>query len=160
MIDIFSESSPPRAPHPDRRGDKWTAHACAVRALTLGLSASAIQRELRLPSAIVELAVGPMAPQATVPYLEMPAFCARRTRSATVRTPSFSIIRLRCTLMIFSTVPRSLAICLLSRPATMWGQHFAFARRQRRDLRLDQRQFGAGLARLGILCLGSRHGCQ
>jgi catechol 2,3-dioxygenase-like lactoylglutathione lyase family enzyme len=48
-----------------------------------------------------------------------PAFSARRTRSATVRTPSFFIIWPRWNLIVFSTVPRSPAICLFSRPATI-----------------------------------------
>src|SRR5258705_10266828 len=65
----------------------------------------------------VELTVGPIRPDL---YFEIWALSAMRTRSATVRRPSFSIIRLRWTLMVFSTVPRSPAICLLSRPATTW----------------------------------------
>ena len=40
----------------------------------------------------VELTVGPIEP---VRYFEIWAFSAMRTRSATVRMPSFSIIRLR-----------------------------------------------------------------
>src|SRR5258707_11563740 len=65
----------------------------------------------------VELTVGPIRPDF---YFEIWALSAMRTRSATVRRPSFSIIRLRWTLMVFSTVPRSPAICLLSRPARTW----------------------------------------
>ena len=45
---------------------------------------------------------------------EIPARSAMRTRSASDSTPIFSMIRPRCTLIVFSTVPRSAAICLLS----------------------------------------------
>src|SRR5438445_2971743 len=73
------------------------------------------QRLLRLRCALVELALGPIR---MCPYFDKLSFSTMRTRSATVRMPSFSIILLRWTLMVFSTVPRSPAICLLSRPAT------------------------------------------
>src|SRR5260370_33904635 len=67
--------------------------------------------------ASVELTVGPIRRDL---YFEIWALSAMRTRSATVRTPSFPTIRLRCTLMVFSTVPRSAAVSFLSRPATTW----------------------------------------
>src|SRR6476620_5350549 len=60
----------------------------------------------------------PLGQQVRFRYFEASSFSAMRTRSATVRMPSFSIIRLRWTLMVFSTVPSSPAICLFSRPAT------------------------------------------
>ena len=53
---------------------------------------------------------------ALLPYGASPICSVNRTRSAIVRTPIFSMIRLRCTLIVFSTVPRSQAICLFSRP--------------------------------------------
>ena len=43
---------------------------------------------------------------------------ASRTRSARLRTASFSITRERWTFTVFSTTPRSPAICLLSLPET------------------------------------------
>src|SRR5258708_20862164 len=65
----------------------------------------------------VELTVGPIRPDL---YFGIWALSAMRTRSATVRRPSFPIIRLRWTLMAFSTVPRSAAIRFFSPPPTPW----------------------------------------
>src|SRR5262245_23825747 len=44
---------------------------------------------------------------------------ASLTRAASERTPSLRMRRALCTLIVFSTVPRWPAICLLRRPATM-----------------------------------------
>src|SRR5881394_4595089 len=48
----------------------------------------------------------------------IPSFSAATTRSASDVTFIFSMTRERCTLTVFSTVPSSLATCLLSRPRT------------------------------------------
>src|SRR5262245_44601698 len=47
-----------------------------------------------------------------------PSFSASRTRSGTVATRILSMTRARWTLMVFSAMPSSPAICLLSMPAT------------------------------------------
>ena len=94
-------------------------------------------------------------------YFEIPAFSAMRTRSATVRTPSFSIIRLRWTLMVFSTVPKIAGNLLVEPAGDHMREHFALARRQGRNLRLDHGQFGLNLARsLASCCFGSRNRLQ
>ena len=83
-----------------------------------------------------------------------------RTRSATVRMPSFSIIRLRWTLMVFSTVPRSPAICLLSRPATTCVSTSRSRGVRVADLRLDRFHFGMKPARLGVPGFSTGYGFE
>ena len=71
-------------------------------------------------------------------YFERLSFSAMRTRSATMRMPSFSIIRLRWTFMVFSTVPSIAGNLLVEPPRHDMRKHFAFARGQGTDLRLHR----------------------
>ena len=75
-------------------------------------------------------------------------------------TPSFSIIRPRWTLMVFSTVPQIAGDLLVEPAGDNMGQDFAFPRRQGGDLGLDGRHFGAGFARSGVLLFGAGDGVQ
>ena len=130
--------------------------------MAIQAGASAMRRLLRLRSATRR--VGRWANTRRMrhryAHFEMPAFSAMRTRSATVRTPSFSIIRLRWTLMVFSTVPRSPAICLLSRPATT-----CVSTSRSRGVKVTifawiDANSASNLPRLGILLFGARDGRQ
>ena len=68
------------------------------------------------PSACVAPSASPFA--SGVP---MPSRSPMRASSASDRAPIFSMTRARWTLMVFSTVPRSPAICLFNFPATTWS---------------------------------------
>ncbi len=71
-------------------------------------------------------------------FATTPTRSAKCTSSATERAPIFRITRARCTLMVFSAVPRSAAICLLSLPGHDMSQHFALARRECRKTQLQR----------------------
>ncbi len=62
-----------------------------------------------------------------------------RASSASDRAPIFSMTRARWTLMVFSTVPRSPAICLFNFPATTMFEHLSLARCERREPFADDR---------------------
>lgn len=67
----------------------------------------------------VELGFGEAAPPQDADVEPAPARSTSFTRSATTRTPIVRIRLPRWNLTVFSDVPNSAAICLLSRPATI-----------------------------------------
>ncbi len=112
------------------------------------------------PARTVDLAVGPGPSSARCRYLEILSFSAMRTRSAIVRTPSFSHHRTAVEFDGLLHRPKIVGDLLVEPPGDNVGQHLAFPRRQGRHPRFDLRQFGLNPPKPGILVLGSRYGPQ